>query len=137
VETEIGEHDEVVARLVLEPAASNVTVRGVLDANWHAPCRRCGDAVSGPCRAEVLEVFEREPTEGDTWPLGEDRLDLEPMVRELLLLELPFAPEPGFDQVGRCVGCGRPQEDVRPVEADEAPERDPRWAALDQLRLDE
>ena len=32
------------------------------------------------------------PVEGETYPLDGDRLDLEPMVRDAVLLALPLAP---------------------------------------------
>ena len=135
VETEVPGEAEVLVTVTLEPAAADVAVRGSVAAPWQAPCRRCGDPIEGDCRADVVEVFERHPTEGETWPLGEDRLDLAPMVRELVLLELPFAPEPPVEATGRCVACGRDVEALAP-EAPSEPERDPRWAALDDLDLE-
>ena len=91
--------------------------------------------------AEVREVFEPRPVEGETYPLADDTVDLEPMVRDAVLLALPLAPLCGDD----CLG---PAPDVFPavVEGDgpvddgdrEAaePPADPRWAALDELRFD-
>jgi uncharacterized protein len=61
-------------------------------------------------------------------------VDLEPVVRDAALLNLPLAPLCRPD-------CAGPVPDALPVVVegegdDDAPARDPRWAALDELRLD-
>ena len=85
----------------------------------------------GPLDVEVAEVFEEHPTEGETYPIAGDHIDLEPMVRELAILGLPINPLCRDD-------CAGPVPDVLPVsvESDEEaePAPDPRWAALDALR---
>jgi uncharacterized protein len=87
--------------------------------------------VEGPLDVEVAEVFEEHPTEGETYPISGDHIDLEPMVRELAILGLPINPLCRDD-------CAGPVPDVLPVsvESDEEaePAPDPRWAALDALR---
>ena len=40
----------------------------------------------------VDELFETHPLEGETYKLDDDVIDLEPMVRDASLLELPLAP---------------------------------------------
>lgn len=65
---------------------------GRLDGTWTAQCRRCLEAVHGPLEAEYREVFESEPTEGETWPIADLRIDLAPAAREVAMLALPLAP---------------------------------------------
>ena len=135
VETEVPADAEVRCCAVLEAAGSQVTVRGQVTAPWSAPCRRCAEPLTGELDAEVLEVYERHPSEGETWPLGEEEIDLAPMLREIVMLDLPFAPEGPVDDTGTCLTCGR---DVTPLPDDDdegagagEPAPDPRWAALD------
>lgn len=119
--------------LVLEAVSGGVSATGTLATTWDAECRRCLDAVGGELEISVAEVFEARPTEGETYPIDEDSIDLEPMVRELVVLALPVAALCGPD----CAGP-MPEEFPVVVESEEsAPPRDPRWAALDELRLDE
>jgi uncharacterized protein len=123
--------------LTLEAISNHsLTAAGTLRAPWSGECRRCLRPVEGEVVADVLEVFERDPVEGETYPLGADRVDLLPMVRDAVLLVLPLAPLCADD-------CAGADPDDYPVHAEDeeggAPEdapRDPRWAALDDLRFD-
>ena len=80
----------------------------------------------------MREVFEPHPTEGETYPLRGEQVDLEPMVRDAVLLALPLAPLCGDDCRGP--GARRLPDRARP-RTSEAP-ADPRWAALSQLEFD-
>lgn len=125
----VAEDTEVTAEFVLESIGESVTVAGTLAGALQANCRRCLEEFRTEFLVPVKEIFEATPEEGETYKLGQDELDLEPMVREVLLLELPMAP--------LCrEGCEGPVPEV--FEADTvlgeaAPETDPRWAALDGL----
>lgn len=144
VETTVAPDEVVSARLVLERAAgADITARGSITARWTAPCRRCGDEIAGRADVTVSELFQSEPVDGETWPLGDDEVDLAPMVRELVMLELPFAPE-GELIGGGCVDCGRTAAELADLVGDGDPDEpepvdrpvvDPRWAALDALDL--
>jgi uncharacterized protein len=64
--------------------------------------------------------------------LAGDLLDLEPVLRDAVVLALPMSPLCREDCPGLCAECGVPLADAGPGHRhDEAP--DPRWAALKQL----
>ena len=119
--------------LILESLSSALTATGTVRVAWQGACRRCLDPVHGEAEAEVqAEVFERRPTEGETYPLVGEQVDLEPLVRDAVLLALPLAPLCGDD-------CRGPAPEAFPTGStheQEAP-RDPRWAGLDELSFDE
>jgi uncharacterized protein len=133
--------DDVVADLVLEAQGETVTVSGTVTGWWEGECRRCLETTGGEATVELSEVFEPDPVEGETYPIGRDDLDLEPAVREALALALPLAPL--CDDA-----CRGPDPDAHPVtresDADaagagangESHPADPRWGALDSLRFD-
>ena len=74
--------------------------------------------------AEFDEVFQPEVrATDDAIPFACDQIDLAPVVREYVLLELPDGPLCRPD----CPG-------VYPEYDQDVDRRDPRWAALDQLR---
>ena len=73
-------------------AAEGVLVAGTATGRWSVPCRRCLEPMQGDLVAEISELFEVRPTEGETWPLQEDGIDLGPMLREVALLCFPLAP---------------------------------------------
>lgn len=117
---------------VLERVSEGVVVSASTRSVWAAECRRCLAPVGGDLAAEFRELFERHPTEGDTYPLVHETIDLEAPVREALMLELPLAPLCGPDCLGICPTCGVDRNE-RSCECP-PPEADPRWAALDALR---
>lgn len=125
---------EVRVAAVVEAQGSTITVSGEIAAPWVGDCRRCLAPTGGEASVTFTEVFEPEPVEGETYPLGGDDLDLEPVVRELLALALPLAPLCSED-------CAGPDPQDYPIDAgrgaeDLPPPGDPRWAALDELRFD-
>lgn len=130
---------DVEADLQLEVVTDGkLTAVGEVRTRWEGACRRCLRDVGGELVTEVSEVFEPGPADdADTYPLGADRVDLEPMLRDAVLLALPLAP--------LCEeGCTGPDPDDHPVHAAGArdggdapePEPDPRWSALGELRFD-
>ena len=132
---------EIGLDLELEALSNGLTATGTITVPWEGECRRCLREVRSESVAEVREVFEPSPVEGETYPLGDDLVDLEPMVRDAVLLTLPLAPL--CDE-----GCRGPAPEAFPAvvegseaadDGDEAPAdgpADPRWAALDALRFD-
>jgi uncharacterized protein len=117
--------------LVLESLSSAITATGTVRVAWEGECRRCLEPVRGEAEAEVhAEVFEPHPTEGETYALAGEQVDLEPLVRDAVLLALPLAPLCRAD----CPGPAPESFPTGPVD-ERPPARDPRWAALDDLDL--
>lgn len=112
-----------------------VLVSGTARGRWSVPCRRCLEPIQGDLVAEIQELFEVNPTEGETWALREalqeDGIDLGPMLREVALLCLPLAPLCRTE-------CEGPAPDRFPTgpPVDEDSRVDPRWSALDELTFD-
>jgi uncharacterized protein len=120
--------------LTLERVSEGIVVRGTVTAPWDAACSRCLAAVGGELEVQVGELYERQPLEGETYLLAEDDIvDLEPLIRDALLLELPAVPLCRTDCRGLCPACG---VDHNLTTCDCASnEPDPRWAALRSLDL--
>ncbi|MFN2518836.1 MAG: DUF177 domain-containing protein, partial [Jatrophihabitantaceae bacterium] len=78
------------------------------------------------------DSLTEETTEQDeVHRLDGDYLDVEPVVRDAVVLGLPFTPLCGPDCAGLCPTCGQRLDDVP---ADHAHDLlDPRWAALAAL----
>ena len=121
--------------VTLESVHEGILASGTATAPWTAQCRRCLAVVIGELRASFRELFEDEPTEGESYPLRHEQVDLEPLAREVVLLELPQAPLCREECLGLCPKCG---VDLNEGPCDCVPDdRDPRWAALDVLRTDD
>ncbi len=124
----------VTADLELTSDPGGVTASGTVTARWVGECRRCGGVVTGQVTAVVRERFvpaEHVDGDEDAYQLEDDVLDLEPMVRDAVLLELPLAPLCAETCLGLCPQCGTNWNES-PCRC--RPAADPRWAALDQLR---
>jgi uncharacterized metal-binding protein YceD (DUF177 family) len=83
--------------------------------------------------AEYREtLFEFEAREGESYPIRGEHIDLAPLTREALLLNLPLAPLCREDCAGLCPRCGA-DLNAGPCGCG-SDERDPRWAILDVLK---
>jgi uncharacterized protein len=130
---EIPASSPVDVDLVLERVPEGIVVRGTLGAAWTAACSRCLEPISGQVTVHVDELFETTPLEGETYLLEEDVIDLDPMVRDALLLELPLAPLCRPDCAGLCPSCGANRNVERCDCVTDEP--DPRWAALRSIEI--
>ena len=122
--------------LQLEVAGEELIAQGKITVDWQGPCRRCLEHQDGSTEVELREIFQRQPIEGETYALDENDVDLEPMVRETVLLNLPVAPLCSVD----CTGPDPsrfPTSVVTDPDPDEEPPADPRWAALSEITFDD
>jgi uncharacterized protein len=114
----------VEAEVTLERIPEGILVRGRLRTRWSAECSSCLRELAQPLDVGVDELFEPDPVEGETYPIAGHELDLEQLVRDTVVLELPLAPH--------CVEACAPDA---PVGVADEPDIDPRWAALSELEL--
>ncbi len=133
---------DVVVSAVLEAIEGAVTLTGTVVAPWTGECRRCLDPVVGSIEVVLSEVFEPRPSDGETYPIEGDEVDLEPVVRDAVLLHLPLAPLCRPDCLGPAPEAfptlidGESDAESDPSGEAEEPLTDPRWAGLGQLKFD-
>lgn len=129
--TFVPEDQLVVVDLELESVSNGVMAAGTIRAPWEGECRRCLEPVSGCLELAVQELFSTEGDPDEVYRLDDDELDLRPMVRDAVVLNLPQAPLCREE----CLG---PDPDRYPatVEDDTKP-ADGRWAALSELRFND
>ncbi len=120
--------------LHVDALTDGIVVNGTVSATWQGVCRRCLAEVGGPLVIPVQELYQTVVTDPDAFPIVQEQLDLEPMVREALLLDAPSAPLCRDDCAGICPVCGVDRNTVRC--ACEVSVTDDRWAALDALKPD-
>jgi uncharacterized protein len=127
------------AELRLAVTLSSVTEGVLVTATAEAPvsgeCARCLGPVAQTTGIRCQELFSYERGSGsgdeDGYALDGDLLDLEPVVRDALVLALPLAPLCRPDCPGLCAECGVLLAQAGP-EHGHAAAIDPRWAALRQ-----
>ena len=123
---------EVEADVVLESVMGGLSVTGTIRAPWAGTCRRCLEPAGGVLELAVREHFTEGGDGEETYPLHDGEVDLEPMVRDAVLLELPQAPLCRTDCRGLCPTCGT-NRNLEPCRCERP--RDERWAGLDALAV--
>jgi uncharacterized protein len=119
--------------LVLERVPDGIVARGEVQAHWEGECTTCLRELAAELTIGVAELYEPDPVDGETYPIEGHELDLEQLVRDSLVLELPLAPTCERDD---CAPAELPAAlvDADDSTSDEAP-ADPRWAVLSELDL--
>jgi uncharacterized protein len=112
----------------LESLHDGILVSGDVRSTAEGECVRCLIDVSVPVRVEFQELFAYSFDEAFDYEVHDDHVDLEPVVRDAVVLSLPFQPVCQEDCLGLCPECGVRLLD-NPGHEHEAPV-DPRWAAL-------
>ncbi len=134
----VPEGSVVELELRLEAVMEGVLVTGQAAAGLEGECVRCLAEIRDTVVADFQELFVYE--ESDTAADAEDEevnrlegdlLDLEPVLRDAVVLMLPFQPLCREDCPGLCVECGARLDDD-PGHRHQEPV-DPRWAALQRL----
>ncbi len=138
----VAEGSPVELDLRLEAVMDGVLVTGSATVGLRGECVRCLDAIEDEMSPTFQELFLYDdgdrPAADD---LGEeddevsrlqgDLVDLEPLLRDAVVLALPFQPLCDEDCPGLCPECGARLADD--PDHDHEAQTDPRWAALAQL----
>ena len=128
--------------LRLESVTEGVLVTGTATGPIAGQCGRCLDPVSDELSVDFVELFaypasatEETTEEDEIHRINGDLLDVEPVVRDAIVLGLPWTPLCRPDCAGLCPTCGQRLDELPAGHAHET--IDPRWAALERLKSQE
>ena len=133
----VPEGSQVELDLRLEAVMEGVLVTGTARAGLEGECARCLEPISDEVEVRFQELFVYDDQDVDpdeeleVSTLQDDLVDLEPLLRDAVVLALPFQPLCQDDCPGLCPECGARLADD-PDHGHDAPV-DPRWAALAEL----
>ena len=120
-----------------EAVMEGVLVTGTARAALEGECVRCLEPISDEIEVRFQELFVYDDREVDpdeeleVSKLQDDLVDLEPLLRDAVVLALPFQPLCQDDCPGLCAECGaRLADDPDHTHGEPV---DPRWAALATL----
>lgn len=124
--------------LRLESVSEGVLVTGTITGPVSGECGRCLRPISDTLEVTIQELYAYEHSttdetteEDEVGRLRGDLIDLQPALRDAVVLELPNHPLCREDCPGLCPECGVHWDDLP---ADHSHQQvDPRWAALDRL----
>ena len=127
----VAKGEELGIDVRLESVHEGILVTGEAESTYRGECGRCLDPIAESVEVEFQELFAYSGTEANDFEVQDDHVDLETLVRDAVVLALPFQPVcqpdcPGLDpETGeRLTGSAGKEQDA-PV--------DPRWAALQQI----
>ena len=125
---EVPEGAELALDVRLESVHEGILASVEVRTTMRAECGRCLREFTTPFEVEFQELFAYTPTEADEYGVHGDHVDLEPPLRDAVVLALPFQPVCRPD----CPGLDPESGELREAEAAAVPdaEIDPRWAAL-------
>ena len=119
--------------LRLESVVEGVLVSGTAQMQFEGECVRCLDPLAFTQAVPLQELFfypDQAVDDDEVLRLEGDFFDLEPVVRDAVVLGLPFQPVCSDDCPGLCPECGVRLADVTDHQHEQV---DPRWAALQGL----
>jgi uncharacterized protein len=128
----VPDDERLAGELVLEGVVEGVYVRGSVAGTMILRCARCLKEFESRFDVELGELFAREPGPDHDYALEPDlTLDPESMVRDAVVLAMPFSPLCQPDCRGLCERCGG-DRNLGGCTCAEAP-ADPRWVELGRL----
>ncbi|MDP9407004.1 MAG: YceD family protein [Actinomycetota bacterium] len=132
----VPERSDVVLDLRLEAVVEGVLVSGTAAMQLTGECGRCLDPVSDSLVVDLQQLYaygdSEVPEDEETGRLSGDLLDLEPALRDAVVLALPLTPLCDADCGGLCADCGERLDDLPEDHGHST--ADPRWAALAALQ---
>jgi uncharacterized protein len=135
----IPEGTDVELAMRLEAVMEGVLVSGTISGVAVGECIRCLEEVRLPLEVQFSELFSypdnlvAEDEDEEVRSVENDLINLEPTLRDAVVLALPFQPVCREDCPGLCSECGALLADD-PAHTHEI--ADPRWAALQGILAD-
>lgn len=129
----VPEGAEMSLDLMLEAVVEGVLVTGTIDAPLEGECARCLEPIHEDGHYRMTELYNypgRDAGEEELFLAGE-LLDLEPAIRDAVVLDLPFTPLCRPDCEGLCPVCGADLN--KDPEHSHDDQIDPRWSGLSQV----
>ena len=138
----VPEGSDLELDLTLTSVSEGVYVSGTVRGSLSGECGRCLEEITEPFEVHLAELFayvdsttEETTDEDEVGRMQGDLLDLEPAIRDAVVLTLPANPVCRPDCPGLCSECGARLADLPADHSHEA--ADPRWAALHNLSRNE
>lgn len=115
----------------LEGVGDGVLATGTAGVMLRGECARCLTETEAEADVDLQELFlfpGTDPDDSEASRVEGDFVDLEPVLRDAVVLDLPFIPLCREDCQGLCATCGASLNDD-PAHS-HGPDTDPRWAGL-------
>ena len=103
----IGENEPVEIDLTADSVTEGVAVSGTVSGTMHLSCSRCLIGYDRSFKQRLDETFYFGGAQDhDGYDLVDNHIDLEPMLRDVIMLAFPLRPLHDEDCRGLCATCG-------------------------------
>lgn len=134
----VPEGSDVTLEMTMTSVSEGVYITGTVRGSLKGECGRCLNEIDESFEVTLAELYayadsttEETTDDDEVGRMSGDLLDLEPAVRDAIVLKLPVTPLCRPDCPGLCPDCGVHFDDLPADHSHE--EVDPRWAALRNL----
>ncbi len=127
----VPEASPIALEITLEAVGDGVLATGVAGVQLRGECARCLTPIEAEAEIDIQELFlfpGVDPDDAEAGRVVGELIDLEPVLRDAAVLDVPFIPLCREDCAGLCVTCGADLNDDPEHGHDE--QVDPRWADL-------
>lgn len=131
----VSQGEPMVVDLLMESVHEGIWVTGTVATVAHAECVRCLDPATIDITGTIEELFAYLPDDSYDYQVVQETIDLNQVVLDQVVCELPFQPVcspecPGLDpKTGLKRVAGEIDVEQAPI--------DPRWESLTRLKLPE
>ncbi|WP_375384634.1 DUF177 domain-containing protein [uncultured Microbacterium sp.] len=117
-----------------ESVHEGILISGSVETEYTGICGRCLIDITEPLEVEFQELFAYPGDEATDFEVQDDHVDLETLVRDAIVLSLPFQPVCQPDCPGLDASTGERLADMAGEE--QRTPSDPRWAVLQEYTPD-
>jgi uncharacterized protein len=137
-QTYVADPEAPTARLEVSRPSGGFAFRLSFSVHLVGPCVRCLEPATLDLEVDSREIDQQgaEDEELSSPYVRDDELDIGRWAHDATILALPTQVLCRPDCLGLCPVCGDPLNDADPTAHEHETARDPRWAALDNLKLE-
>lgn len=128
---QVAEGETMSIPLRLESLHEGILASGEIHTRAQGECGRCLDPIELPIDTEFQELFAYLPDEAYDYTVVDETIDLDQIVRDHVVLALPFQPVCSPDCLGLDPATGEKRTSDTPTTTE--PVVDPRWAELEKF----
>lgn len=130
----VAQGEPVAVDVRLESVHEGILLSGDIDTEYTGVCGRCLTDIAEGLQVEFQELFAYPGEDEADFEVQDDHVDLETLVREAVVLSLPFQPVCQPDCPGLDPATGERLAENTGAELSQP--ADPRWAALQDFTPD-
>ena len=127
----VAEGESLAVSVRCEALHDGILVSADVETDAVGECSRCLKPITVPVEVDIQELFAYSSDEAYEYEVHDDHVDLEPLIRDSVVLSLPFQPVCREDCPGLHPVTGEPLAES--LDRDVQTSTDPRWSALNEF----